>query len=31
MAEALAFYSRPLEFTVERESEGNSVVKRGAG
>jgi uncharacterized glyoxalase superfamily protein PhnB len=29
MAEALAFYSGPLEFTVEREHEGNSVVKRG--
>jgi len=29
MAEALAFYSGPLEFTVEREDEGNSVVKRG--
>ena len=29
MAEALAFYSGPLEFTVEREDPGNSVVKRG--
>jgi uncharacterized glyoxalase superfamily protein PhnB len=29
MAEALAFYSGPLEFTIEREHEGNSVVKRG--
>jgi uncharacterized glyoxalase superfamily protein PhnB len=29
MAEALAFYSGPLEFTVEREHEGNSAVKRG--
>lgn len=29
MAEALAFYSGPLEFTVEREHPGNSVVKRG--
>ena len=29
MAEALAFYSGPLEFTVERDHPGNSVVKRG--
>jgi uncharacterized glyoxalase superfamily protein PhnB len=29
MAEALAFYSGPLEFAVEREDPGNSVVKRG--
>ena len=29
MAEALAFYSGPLEFTIEREDAGNSVVKRG--
>ncbi len=29
MAEALAFYSGALEFTVEREHEGNSVVKHG--
>jgi uncharacterized glyoxalase superfamily protein PhnB len=29
MAEALAFYAGPLEFTVEREHEGNSAVKRG--
>jgi uncharacterized glyoxalase superfamily protein PhnB len=29
MAEALAFYSGPLEFTVEREHPGNSAVKRG--
>jgi uncharacterized glyoxalase superfamily protein PhnB len=29
MAEALAFYSGQLDFTVEREHEGNSVVKRG--
>ena len=29
MVEALAFYSGPLEFTIEREHEGNSVVKRG--
>ena len=29
MAEALAFYSGPLEFTIEREDAGNSAVKRG--
>jgi uncharacterized glyoxalase superfamily protein PhnB len=29
MAAALAFYSGPLEFTIEREDAGNSVVKRG--
>jgi uncharacterized glyoxalase superfamily protein PhnB len=29
MAAALAFYSGPLEFAVEREDPGNSVVKRG--
>jgi len=29
MAAALAFYSGPLEFTVEREDKGNSVVTRG--
>ena len=29
MAEALAFYSGPLEFTVKREDDGNSVVERG--
>ena len=29
MAGALAFYSGPLEFSIERESEGNSVVKYG--
>ncbi len=29
MAAALAFYSGQLEFTVEREDEGNSVVMRG--
>ena len=29
MAAALAFYSGALEFTVEREDEGNSVVTRG--
>ena len=29
MAAALAFYSGPLEFTVEREDEGNSVVTWG--
>jgi len=29
MAEGLAFYSGPLEFTVEREHDGNSSLKRG--
>jgi uncharacterized glyoxalase superfamily protein PhnB len=29
MADAIAFYTGVLEFTVERESEGNTAVKRG--
>ena len=29
MATALAFYSGPLEFTVEREDDGNSALQRG--